>query len=82
MKRTFLLLLLGFIAAINLYSQDKEKTTAPPKDTAELQQRIETILKENKVPGAGVVITNRNGIVWVAGIGKSDVAANKDATPE
>ncbi|MGE5113281.1 MAG: serine hydrolase domain-containing protein [Acidobacteriaceae bacterium] len=80
MKRTFLLLLL-LAVCLPLVSQD-DKPIVPPKDTTELHQRIEKILKDNKVPGTGVVIANREGIVWTEGIGKSDVAANEDVSPD
>src|SRR5512146_21127 len=80
MKRILPFLLL-LAVCLPLVSQD-DKPIVPPKDTTELHQRIEKILKDNKVPGTGVVIANREGIVWTEGIGKSDVAANKDASPD
>jgi CubicO group peptidase (beta-lactamase class C family) len=53
----------------------------PPQTTAELQSRIEAILKRTHTPGAGVAIVGRDGPEWVAGIGLADVASNTRATP-
>ncbi len=55
---------------------------APPKDEAELRARLEGILAENGIPGMGVVIADRSGTRWVAGIGKSNVATGTDAGPD
>ncbi len=61
---------------------DPEKPIVPAKDTVELVQRFTEILNEHKVPGMCVVIANRDGIVWTAGIGKADVASGKSVTPD
>ncbi len=47
------------------------------KSIPELQTAIETILKETRTPGAAIAIVSRDKAVWVAGLGKADVAANK-----
>jgi CubicO group peptidase (beta-lactamase class C family) len=82
MKRLWALVVLLSLALLSLSAQDKEKPVVPPKDTADLEQQIRKILTDKKVPGTGVVIADRNGIVWLAGFGKSDIAANKDVTPD
>lgn len=53
-----------------------------PKSIPELQAAIETVLKENKTPGAAIAIVSRDKVEWMAGIGKADVAANKPATAD
>ncbi|HXR07449.1 MAG TPA: serine hydrolase domain-containing protein, partial [Candidatus Acidoferrum sp.] len=53
-----------------------------PKSIPELQQAIETVLRENRTPGAGIAIVSRDKAEWVAGIGKADVAANQPVTAE
>lgn len=60
----------------------KDEVLSACKDTTELQQRIEKVLLENKVPGASVVLANRGGVIWVAGLGKSDVALGQATTPD
>lgn len=82
MNRLWALVVLLTLAFPPLIAQDKNKPVTPPRDPAELEQQIRKILADNKVPGTAVVIADRNGIVWLAGIGKSDVAENKDATPD
>ncbi len=82
MKRGLAFVVLFLVSSLALFAQDKEKPVVPPKDTAELQKQIQKILADKKVPGTSVVIADRNGIMWVAGIGKSDVANNKDVTPD
>ncbi len=61
---------------------DKNEKPKPAESIAELQQRIEKILKETHTPGASVAIVHRDGAEWVAGIGKADVASGRDATAE
>lgn len=56
--------------------------TPVSKDTGELAHHIEQVIKENHVPGACVALVDRQGVRWMAGIGKCDVAAGKDASVE
>ncbi len=60
----------------------RDPKPAEPTNCAELEKRIEVILKRTLTPGAGVAIVGRDGPEWVAGIGLADVAAGKPATPE
>jgi len=60
----------------------KEEPPKPPQSTDELRQQIEKILSDTHTPGTSVAIVHRNGPEFVAGIGKSDVAADKATTPE
>ena len=57
-------------------------TNTGPRSIPELQAAIETVLKENKTPGAAIAIVSRDKVEWMAGIGKADVAANKPATAD
>jgi len=82
MNRIVALAVSALMAVLSLAAQDKDKPVVPPKDTAELEQQIRKILTDYKVPGTGVAIADRNGIVWLAGIGKSDVATNREVTPD
>jgi CubicO group peptidase (beta-lactamase class C family) len=61
---------------------EPDKAVIPAKSTSELEQRITKILTDRKVPGAGLVIANQDGIVWITGIGKADVAEGKAVTPD
>jgi len=71
------------IISASLFSRtqaaDEQKA---PQTIPELEAAIRNILAATKTPGAGVAIVSREKVEWVAGIGKADVAANTDATPD
>ena len=54
----------------------------PAQSIMELRQQLEKILQNSHTPGLSVAIVRRNGPEWVAGLGKSNVAANQAATDE
>ena len=78
-KRIATALLLLVAALGNAFGADPK---VGPKSIPELQTAIETVLKENKTPGAAIAIVSRDKVEWMAGIGKADVAANKPATAD
>lgn len=51
----------------------------PPKDLAELRQRIEGILDKTQTPAIGIALVNRDGPYWVAGLGKADLKSGRQA---
>ena len=71
----------ALLCVIRLVAADPPKPSVP-KTTPELEQAIRKVLAENKTPGAGVAIVSRDRVLWTAGIGKADVAAGTDATPD
>lgn len=60
----------------------KEQEAKPAQSIAELQQQLETILKDTHTPGASVAIVHRDGPEWVTGLGKADVATNRATTAD
>jgi CubicO group peptidase (beta-lactamase class C family) len=63
----------------------QNKADNPPKPAqsiAELRQQLEKILQDTHTPGMSIAIVHRDGPEWVAGLGKSNVAANQAATDE
>ncbi|MGD0802270.1 MAG: serine hydrolase domain-containing protein [Terracidiphilus sp.] len=60
----------------------KDETPKPAQSIAELRQQLEKILADTHTPGVSVAIVHRDGPEWVAGLGKSNVAANQAATEE
>lgn len=75
--------LLGLAALpVGAASPAPTPTPAPARDTAELEKRISAQLAKHRVPGATVVLTDADHDLWLAGIGKADVAAGKAVTPE
>ena len=78
-----LLLCLSFSACSSQKKQaKKEETPKPAQSIPELQQQLEKILKDTHTPGVSVAIVHRDGPEWIAGLGKSDVAANRDTTAD
>lgn len=49
------------------------------KAQEELQTQLGNILKEMHVPGMSIAIVNRSCPIWVAGLGKADIASNSFA---
>jgi len=60
----------------------KEEAPKPAQSIQELQQQLEKILKDTHTPGVSVAIVHRDGPEWIAGLGYSDVAAKRAATPD
>lgn len=55
---------------------------APPRTIEELQKAARAILEKHKVPGAGLTLVARDRVVWAGGVGKADVAANREVTAD
>jgi CubicO group peptidase (beta-lactamase class C family) len=60
----------------------KDDTPKPAQSIAELRQQLEKILADTHTPGVSVAIVHRDGPEWVAGLGKSNVAANQATNDE
>lgn len=80
MKST-LLVLMFCLPATAVFAQN-EKPPKPAQSIAELRQQLEKILQDTHTPGVSVAIVHRDGPEWVAGLGKSNVAANQAVTDE
>ena len=74
-------LLLPFILSI-CFAAPKPEPPRPAQSIPELRDQLEKILKDAHTPGLSVAIVRRDGPEWVAGLGKADVAAGQDVTPE
>lgn len=70
------------LATASLAQNKKEDAPKPAQSIPELQQQLEKILEETHTPGVSVAIVHRDGPEWMAGLGKSDVAANRPTTPD
>ncbi len=76
-------LLLGSLLVSACFAQvKKDDTLKPAQSIVELRQQLEKILADTHTPGLSVAIVHRDGPEWVAGLGKSNVAANQAATDE
>src|SRR5271169_3540260 len=66
-------------------SGDSKTASAPPPVLAnvdELKSAVAAILKKNNVPGAGIALVTKDQVVWTGGVGKADLAANRDVTAD
>ncbi len=81
MKRIIPVILLLTSASFR-FAQDKNDKQQPAQSIAELQQRLEKLLKDSHTPGISVAIVHRDGPEWVAGLGEADVAHHHAATPD
>src|SRR6266567_378405 len=78
-----LLMLMFCLSATAAFAQKKkEEPPKPAQSIAQLRQQLEKILQDTHTPGVSVSIVHRDGPEWVAGLGKSNVAANQAATDE
>lgn len=59
-----------------VYAENK-----PAQSIGELQTQLENTLKDMHVPGMAIAIVRRNGPEWIAGLGKADLADDRNATP-
>ncbi len=76
-------LLIGSLLVSACFAQaKKDDTPKPAQSIAELRQQLEKILADTHTPGVSVAIVHRDGPEWVAGLGKSNVAANQATTDE
>jgi CubicO group peptidase (beta-lactamase class C family) len=71
---------LALLAPLSLAVDKKQPPPAQSLD--ELWQQLEKVLKDTKTPGVSIAIVRRDGPEWVGGLGKSDVAGNREVTPE
>lgn len=61
------------------YAQEKKKDPPTPKTIDELRTAIIKVLDDTKTPGVGIAIVNKNGPIWIAGLGKANVENNVEA---
>jgi CubicO group peptidase (beta-lactamase class C family) len=78
------ILVIAFCLLVNAgcAQNTKEETPKAAQSIAELRQQLERVLQGMHTPGMSVAIVRRDGPEWVAGLGKSDVAANRATTNE
>ena len=58
-------------------AQQKEELPHP-KTLQELQKAMQDVLDKEQVPGAGVALVSNGQLLWCGGIGKADLATNRD----
>lgn len=73
---------LGLVLSVSSRAENSAEAVVPAKSVTELQKRVSRILKDQGVPGAALAIVQRDGEGWTAGIGKADVQAGREVTPD
>lgn len=74
------LLLVGlFLAPAECLAQKKDELPHP-QTLEELQKAMKDVIAKNHVPGAGVALVQKGELLWCGGIGKADLASNRDVT--
>lgn len=72
-----MLAMLAFGACSN-----KSKSTPTPTNIDQLKSAIAAILKAYDIPGIGIALVTKDKVVWTGGVGKADIAANRDVTAD
>src|SRR5713226_2220985 len=58
----------------------QKKELSHPRTLPELREAMKSVLEREHVPGAGVALVANGQLIWCGGIGKADLAANRDVT--
>jgi len=66
-----------FVSASPQADQKKEELSHP-RTLEELQKAMKDVVEKNHVTGAGVALVSNGQLLWCGGIGKADLAANRD----
>jgi len=60
----------------------ESKPSATPANIEELKSAVAAILKKYDVPGIGIALVTKDKVVWTGGVGKADIAANRDVSAD
>jgi len=75
----FLLFAALAVCPSQIDAQQKEDLPHP-KSVEELKKAIQDVLDKQHVPGAGIALIANGELLWCGGIGKADLAANREVT--
>ena len=75
-----LLLLSAALAFYPFRSTAQQKQDLPPKTVEELKAAMKDVLDKEHVPGAGVALIAGGEVLWCGGIGKADLATDREVT--
>ena len=70
------------LALLALTACSNESKPATPTNIEELKSAVAAILKRYNVPGIGIALVTKDKVVWTGGVGKADIAANRDVTAD
>lgn len=55
---------------------------AAPESIVELRERVAVILEREQVPGVGLALVDRNGLIWAGGVGVADLDTQRPVTAD
>jgi CubicO group peptidase (beta-lactamase class C family) len=70
----------GLSAHASPQAEQNKEELPHPKTLDELQKAMKEVVEKEHVTGAGVALVSNGQLLWCGGIGKADVAANRDVT--
>jgi CubicO group peptidase (beta-lactamase class C family) len=76
----FCFLASGLSVASFPQAEPKKEELPHPKTLEELQKAMKDVVDKDHVTGAGVALVSNGQLLWCGGIGKADLAANRDVT--
>jgi CubicO group peptidase (beta-lactamase class C family) len=53
-----------------------------PESIAQLREKIAAVLEREQVPGVGLALVDREGLIWAGGVGVADVDTQKPVTAD
>jgi len=71
-----------FVSIVTLPLATELPEEAAPRTIEGLEQAVRRILHKYNVPGAGIALVSKEGVIWSGGIGDADVAAGRPVTAE
>ena len=77
-----LAILLALVAVPAPTQEAPGAESGPPPGMLGLLQEIQGVLMHEHVPGVGIALVAKDRIIWTGGVGKADVAANRDVTSD
>ena len=60
----------------------KKPEPPPPASIDELKSAIQAVLDRRHIPGVGIALVSKDGVMWTGGVGKADLAPGKDVTAD
>ena len=68
----------GAAASATPQAEQKKEELPRPQTLEELKKAMQDVVEKNHVTGAGVALVSNAQLLWCGGIGKADLAANRD----
>ena len=63
-------------------SAPKKLESPPPANIDQLKSSIQAVLDRRHIPGVGIALVSKDGVIWAGGVGKADLASGRDVTAD